>query len=103
MEFAKQCLELNSVSWINSPSKLDSTFLKSNFLYFLCCIIVGISVGFFFSAYSSFFFFKYLFLFTYLVGFPGGSVVKNPPANVGNAGLIPRSERSYGEGNGNPF
>ena len=39
-------------------------------------------------------------------GFPGGSVVKNPPANVGDAGdkgLIPESGRSPGEGNGNPF
>ena len=27
-------------------------------------------------------------------GFPGGSVVKNPPANAGDAGLIPGSGRS---------
>ena len=26
-----------------------------------------------------------------LLGFPGGSVVKNPPANAGDAGLIPGS------------
>ena len=31
----------------------------------------------------------------------GGSVVKNPPANVGDAGLIPSSGRSPGNGNGN--
>ena len=36
-------------------------------------------------------------------GFPGGSVVKNPPANAGDAGLIPGSGRSPGEGNGNPL
>ena len=36
-------------------------------------------------------------------GFPGGSVVKNPAANVGNAGSIPKPGRSPGEGNGNPF
>ena len=36
-------------------------------------------------------------------GFPGGSVVKNPPANVGDAGLIPGSGRSSGEENGNPL
>ena len=35
--------------------------------------------------------------------FPGGSVVKNPPANAGNTGLIPGSGRSSGEGNGNPL
>jgi len=36
---------------------------------------------------------------------PGGSVVKNPPANAGDtgdAGSIPGSGRSPGEGNGNP-
>ena len=39
-------------------------------------------------------------------GFPGGSVVKNPPANAGDtgdAGSIPRSGRSPGGGNGNPL
>ena len=36
-------------------------------------------------------------------GFPGGSTVKNLPANAGDAGdgvLIPRLGRSPGEGNG---
>ena len=36
-------------------------------------------------------------------GSSGGSVVKNPPANTGVAGLIPESGRSPGEGNGNPL
>ena len=36
-----------------------------------------------------------------LLGFPGGLMVKNPPANAGEAGLIPGSGRSPGEGNGN--
>ena len=35
--------------------------------------------------------------------FPGGSVVKNLPANDGNTGWIPGSGRSPGEGNGNPL
>ena len=34
-------------------------------------------------------------------GFPGGSMVKNLPANAGNSGSIPGSGRSPGEGNGN--
>ena len=38
-----------------------------------------------------------------IVGFPGGSVVKNPPANAGEEGLIPVSVRSPGEGNGYPL
>jgi len=37
------------------------------------------------------------------LGLPGGSVVKNLPANAGNTGLIPGSGRSLGEGNGNPL
>ena len=42
----------------------------------------------------------------YIYGFPGGSVVKNPPADAGNAGdvgLIPGLIRSLGVGNGNPL
>ena len=35
--------------------------------------------------------------------FPGGSVVKNLPANAGDTGLIPGLGRSPGEGNGNPL
>ena len=34
---------------------------------------------------------------------PSFSVVKNLPANAGDAGLIPGSERSPEEGNGNPL
>ena len=30
-------------------------------------------------------------------------MVKNPPANAGDMGLIPGLGRSPGEGNGNPF
>ena len=37
------------------------------------------------------------------MGFPGGSVVKNLPANAGDVGLIPGLERSSGEGKGNPL
>ena len=40
------------------------------------------------------------------MGFSGGSVVKNPPANAGDArdvGSIPGSGRSPVVGNGNPF
>ena len=36
------------------------------------------------------------------MGFPGGSVVKNLPTNVGDVGSIPGSGRSSGGGNGNP-
>ena len=35
--------------------------------------------------------------------FPSGSVVENLLANAGDAGSIPGSGRSPGEGNGNPL
>ena len=37
------------------------------------------------------------------MGFPGGSVVKNLPANARDAVSIPGLGRSPGEGNGNPL
>ena len=36
-------------------------------------------------------------------GFSGGSVVKNPPANAGDSGSIPRLGRPPGEGSANPL
>ena len=47
-----------------------------------------------------FFFFSEV---VHLMGFPGGSVVKNPPADAGDTGSIPGSGRSPGEGNGDPL
>ena len=38
-----------------------------------------------------------------LLGFPGGSVVKNLPANARDTGTISGSGGSPGEGNGNPL
>ena len=38
-----------------------------------------------------------------LMGFPSGSVVKNPPANATDVSLIPESGGSRGGGNGNPL
>ena len=35
------------------------------------------------------------------MAFPGGTVVQNPSANVGDAGSIPGLGRSTGEGNDN--
>ena len=37
------------------------------------------------------------------LGFPGGSAVKNPPANAGDVGSVPEWGRCPGEGNGNPL
>ena len=42
-------------------------------------------------------------LLQYRQGFPGGSAVKNPPADAGDVGLIPGSGGSPGEGNGDPL
>jgi len=44
--------------------------------------------------------FSYIKEFGKLLGFPGGSVVKNSPANVGDVGSIPGSGRCPGEGSG---
>ena len=47
----------------------------------------------------------YLSIYRYQ-GFPGGTVVKNLPANAGDerdTGLIPGLGRSPGEGRGNPL
>ena len=37
------------------------------------------------------------------MSFPGGSVVRNPPANAGDAGSITDPGTSPGEGNGKPL
>ena len=37
------------------------------------------------------------------LGFPGGSVTKNPFTNAGDAGSVPGLERCPREGNGNPL
>ena len=42
-------------------------------------------------------------MFTYSVGFPGGSEVKASASNAGDLGSIPGLGRSPGEGNGNPL
>ena len=45
-------------------------------------------------------------IYTSKLGFPGGSVVKNSPANAGDTGdfnSIPETLRCPGVGNGNPF
>ena len=41
--------------------------------------------------------------FMIIMVLPGGSEVKNVPADAGTACLIPESRRSPGGGHGNPF
>ena len=45
----------------------------------------------------------YLATLHVVLGFPGGSKVKIPPANAGDPGSISGWGRSPGEGNGNPL
>ena len=46
----------------------------------------------------------YIYIYTHThIGFPGGLVVKNLSANVGDTDLIPELERSPGEEHGNPL
>ena len=42
-------------------------------------------------------------VYLFVQGFPGGSVVKNLPANAEDVGLNLGSGRSPGKGNGNPL
>ena len=44
----------------------------------------------------------FLYKFGFVKGFPGGSDDKESVYNAGDPGLIPGSERSPGEGYGNP-
>ena len=49
---------------------------------------------------------QFIFLFGlghHALGCPGSSVVKNPPANIGDIGCISGSGRSLGERNDNPI
>ena len=41
--------------------------------------------------------------YVFHLGFPGSSVLKKPPTSAGDAGSIPGSRRSPGEGNDNPL
>ena len=49
------------------------------------------------------FFLFFLLKYNLCMGFPGGSMVKNPPASVGYKRSIPGPGRSSGGGNGNPL
>ena len=44
-----------------------------------------------------------MWLYQWIAGFPGGSVVRNLPANAEDEGLIPGPGRTPGEGNSNPL
>ena len=46
---------------------------------------------------------KRLYTTAYKIGFPGGSLVKNLPANTGDSGSTPGLGRSPEEGNSNPL
>ena len=51
-------------------------------------------------------FLNFMLINSYLVlrmGCPGGLLVKNPSASVGDVGSVPVSGRFPGEGNGNPL
>ena len=45
----------------------------------------------------------YFYFYLHVLGFPGSSVVKNLPANAGDASSVPEIGRSPGEENGNPL
>ena len=68
----------------NSSRNTHTSFTQVHLLltcYFICFVIYHLSVQ----------------------GFPGGTVVKNPPANTRDVGLTPAWGTYPGEGNGNPL
>ena len=74
-------------------------------LYCFSNSLVSETVQFFFLLiwhWLIFFICMWCFTWAYL-GFPGGSVLKTPPANAADVGSIPGWGRSSGEGNGNPL
>ena len=66
-----------------------------------CCVVVSYHSKYFFIFPLVSSLTHRLFTVVFHFCFPGGSVVKNPPANAGNTSSIPGSGRSPGEGNGN--
>ena len=84
---SKTCWSVCSLLWfITSPLLLSSNIYSNVFtIWCHCCEKI---------------------FFEHAHGFPGVLVIKNPPANAGDAGdvgSIPGSGRSLGEGNGNPL
>ena len=105
--FLLQCMKLKSESEV-SQSSLTLSDTKD-------CSLPGSSVHGIFQArvleWGAIAFSIYMLLYIYIhiyayiyIGFPGGTVVKNPPAKAGDArdmNSIPGSGRSPEEGNGN--
>ena len=83
---------------IDSSSKLYTILLITNLLENLTAIHFQLASGILGKCVWIF-----QLLFKQNVAFPGGSVVKNPPASAGDVGSVPESGRSPGEGNGNPL
>ena len=67
---------------------------------FICSLFLSLYSSPLFSFDQAFYMLLFYILLSISMGIPGGSIVKNPPANVG---LIPGSERAPEEGNGNPL
>ena len=92
-----------SQSWLRIPP--GSCFCQGHTYLMLCSFLVTIigksTSKYFLGRRSSSWEKKQRVIF--IQGFPSGSVVKNLPANAGDAGLIPGSGRSPGEGNGKPL
>ena len=87
---------LTQVYVVNITALLIFFLYKWEYTYIYICIYVCVCV------YNT----QQLIYLTVFVGFPGGAVVKNPPANEGvteDVGSTPGSGRSPGRGNGNPL
>ena len=106
--------------WYSYICKLNSNNLFCIFL--LCVALFNLFYYFYWIEFSIFFLYSYCLksykmyfycfsgypsiwnhVLRFIGGFPSGTLVKNPPANAGDAGLIPGFQKIPRGGNSNPL
>ena len=122
-EVSQSCPTSLNMYWVKGKSNLHVSlkinfywgylsFVRNSFLFVLFCNdrsnLKSITVNwkYYCTTFISVYIKISIFIYQWpgiLQGFTGGEVVKNPPANAGDVGLIPGSGRSPGERNGNPL
>ena len=79
--------------WFSNPTSPNPLGCFADFVFFLISTQIPVD-----DVHISF-----IYPSTWATGFPSDSVVKNLPANAGDAGSIPWVRKTPWEGNGNPF
>ena len=94
---------LEKLEYLNKYFLFPLLFISYNFLKHLCYFLILSSQCFITQELKTE---EYIIVFLVgqsTLGFPGGSMIKNPFANAGDLGWILGSGRSSGEGNGKPL